>query len=256
MRLCRDEGTLDGDFETNMFTKRLLLVLGLLVRYGKFTKQHDGGFTTYGTKELNINKADSKVMELIPILMTMLETGVDTCTSKTSLTAPAIEAKAWILDTLWCILDHQANQNMHQLFTVYDQEFESAYSKHLDAANGTPRSLWDEKKISQLVEQLFRDSPLQKVFSRAYTVGNPTLEAGETPENDDATFVPDYFTTVLLGLTKYDDTKLKIKAFRMLIRHLGTKEALTSQMGQVCLTNSPSIIAGNQQGTWPSESHT
>ena len=45
----------------------------------------------------------------------------------------------------------------------------------------------------------------------------------------------DYFTEVLLGLTQYDSLELRMKAFRMLMRHNGQEEALAACMSKVCL---------------------
>ena len=46
---------------------------------------------------------------------------------------------------------------------------------------------------------------------------------------------PDDYTCKLLKLTHYDCTEIKVKAFSLLVRHRGQREALACRLTQACL---------------------
>ena len=97
------------------------------------------------------------------------------------------------------------------------------------------RSLWSQAELAGSMSTVF-DDHITKAFM--------TSSDGKIQNNsiiDDPTKL-DYFTEVLLGLTQYDSLELRMKAFRMLMRHNGPKEALAACMSKVCLCISPAVL--------------
>ena len=131
MKVCQDEAKFSDHSDLNVFSCSLLLVLGQLLRFGKFgmneittpvatspliserNELHNDAAieTMQGKKDLN------ELDQLIPILVKMLETPgncrqltrADCCLSGNTAQAAnaksAIEAKLWVLETISCLFN-------------------------------------------------------------------------------------------------------------------------------------------------------
>ena len=74
------------------------------------------------------------------------------------------------------------------------------------------------------------DSLTQDVFNRGFLTKYFDMDEswGKSRDMDD-------YTCKLLRLTRYDSTDVKVKAFSLLVRHRGQREAIISGLSQACL---------------------
>ena len=230
-----------GRFETSNYDSNLLLHSALatmksLLNFGLYMSP---ATPNERKPEGSVSSSTTQFSLLLRILISLLGTQGEEHFTYDTLSAPIIDAKLLILDMLLLAMDLRLSPRLREIFFFFDRNLSAAYKK-------PSKSVVQKGDLKPFP---YNSDELQELFKRLFSAAVPNTDIVLFPDpltSSGELLTVDMFTISILGLSKYQGhAEMQSRAFAMLIRHRGQKEALVAAMKASCLVVHPQLRQAN-----------